>query len=303
MARITIDIDTDTAEHELRHNLEPMHDRRRRLSLPTVGIVSSIPFTNWANDFNAGLNPPGHNTATIAIRDNLGYVDQDIDDAISYFAAANLIVTVGGKAPCMSANNNAATPPFISLIAGTDPDIPLPGSGQFKGAVSIESFRDNPRRLVELLGLIGTTDVRTVCLLTNSTTSRIYQDERDNWQGQIQPVQDPSATLDVATAYSNAFTAISAMAPAVQGVVVSTYTWFYQTMPQLVTAADGWIGTGARYVCYPFKEYDISTASHRTHHVRKGPKLKSAYRRLGRMARRYLNSGDIEPIEIEPEAP
>ena len=118
----------------------------------------------------------------------LGYDPAKLGNQVKKLIAdgVGLIVTFGGLVAFKAANDpqyNQSTP-FLSLIGGTPnlngANFPIPPTGNFYGAVSLESYTGNPDRIAHL----GTKGYQPadICLLYNPN-SVMTDAEKAAWTG------------------------------------------------------------------------------------------------------------------------
>lgn len=258
-----------------------------------IGVLSSISFagTELEDAFRKGLGREVY----MNIKDNRGYDAKSLNDALQALnndTKIGLIVTAGGLVAAQeAARETGATLPFISLVGGTPGIFPSLGQGYFRGAVSLETFAQNPHRIAHLAG-IGIPESR-ICLLSNPNSSMAAA-ETASWSSAPRgPVitaggarkGSPNSTAT----YRPAFAEIAKAD--MLGVVVSADPFFQETMDELIDAANEWIAGGkGRRICYPLHDYEnvagkCKPAPGYTLH---GPVLEEAYESLGGMAASFL---------------
>jgi hypothetical protein len=238
MAKIKIEIDTESSN--------PVSIQPRSTSLAQgIGIVSSIGYdAKMTTAFNAGL---GTLNPTQTVLDKLKFKTQKIQAAIVQLNAdtsIGLIVTFGGNFTWNVAMQYA-TKPFISLVGGLLPNSPQPPSGQFAGAVSLDSWDTDSARITELVQVKPRVNESDIWLLYDPRAS-MTPTELDNWTGggampATNGISDPTKFgLDFANIPNTA-----------KAVVVSAAPYFLQQREDLIKAANG----TSFYMCYPLVRY------------------------------------------------
>src|SRR5580704_2351942 len=238
MARIKIEIDTESSN--------PVSIQPRSGPLAQgIGIVSSIGYdAKMTTAFNAGL---GALNPTQTVLDKLKFKTQKIQLAIQQLNAdtsVGLIVTFGGNFTWNVAMQYA-TKPFISLVGGLLPNSPQPPSGQFAGAVSLDSWDTDSARITDLVQVKPRVNESDIWLLYDPRAS-MTPTELDNWTGggampATNGISDPlKFSLDFANIPNTA-----------QAVVISAAPYFLQQREDLIKAANG----TSFYMCYPLVRY------------------------------------------------
>jgi hypothetical protein len=262
---------------------KPRRGRAAPLALK-IGVVSSIQIPpRFRNALRSSVKDelPG-GAADFVFRPNVGYDPAALGAAINAFATdatIGLIVTFGGLITFQAANNTTNNPskPFISLIGGTPPGVTAPGTGNFFGAVSLESYTGNPTRLDHLEG-IGYGRAQ-VTLLYNQRSGMSAEEVRLWSGGPIVNKDDNDPTT-----YTSVFNTIQTRA-----VIVSSDPFFHDTREQLIAAANA----SGKYMCYPLYDYRNrgGTMPARGRATLQGPRLREAIVTLGDMAAEVLVSG------------
>jgi hypothetical protein len=237
MARIKIEIDTESSN--------PISIQSRATSLPQgIGIVSSIGYdAKMTTAFNAGL---GSLNPTQTVLDKLKFKTKKIQAAIVQLnndTSIGLIATFGGNFTWNVAMQYA-TKPFISLVGGLLPNSPQPPSGQFAGAVSLDSWDTDSARITDLVQVKPRVNESDIWLLYDPRAS-MTPTELDNWTDGAMPatngISDPTKfSLDFANIPNTA-----------QAVVISAAPYFLQQREDLIKAANG----TSFYMCYPLVRY------------------------------------------------
>jgi hypothetical protein len=238
MAKIKIEIDTESSN--------PVSIQPRSGPLAQgIGIVSSIGYdAKMTTAFNAGLSPLN---PTQTVLDKLKFKTQNIQTAIQQLNAdttIGLIVTFGGNFTCNVANQYA-TKPFISLVGGLLPNSPQPPSGQFTGAVSLESWGTDAARIADLVQVKPKANASDIWLLYDPRAS-MTPTELGNWTGggampATNGIKDPTTFgLDFANIPNTA-----------KAVVISAAPYFLQQREDLIKAANA----TNFYICYPLVRY------------------------------------------------
>ncbi len=271
-----------------------------------VGILASIPFRDpLRTQFITGL---GSASKLKNVQDGLGYDPASLSAGLTKLLQdtdVGLIVTVGGTVTWNAAAKDpgGSSKPFISLIGGkVGAYFPSPGQGNFVGAISLQSFARNPNRMAKLMQDLNSQDTEEICLISNPNSYMTpAETDATAWLGRIVSANITPATGNPRTVYDNAFANISAFQnPAVTGVVISADPWFKNTAAHLVAAGNAWVAPGGRSICYPLQEYADHNPSAGSR-VLHGPKLKQAYKKLGQMAKKYLQNPKPDIIDEEPE--
>lgn len=238
MAKIKIEIDTESSN--------PVSIQPRSTSIAQgIGIVSSIGYdAKMTTAFNAGLSPLN---PTQTVLDKLKFKTQNIQLAIQQLNAdtsIGLIVTFGGNFTWNVAMQYA-TKPFISLVGGLLPNSPQPPSGQFTGAVSLESWGTDAARVADLVQEKPKVNASDIWLLYDPRAS-MTPTELDNWTGggampATNGIKDPpNFGLDFANIPNTA-----------KAVVISAAPYFLQQREDLIKAANA----SGFYICYPLVRY------------------------------------------------
>jgi hypothetical protein len=238
MAKIKIEIDTESSN--------PVSIQPRSTPLAQgIGIVSSIGYdAKMITAFNAGLSPLN---PTQTVLDKLKFKTQDILTAIKQFNAdttIGLIVTFGGNFTWNVADESAAKP-FISLIGGMLPTSTMPGSGQFVGAVTLDSFGTDTARINDLVNVMPKVQASEIWLLYDPRAF-MTPAELANWPGggttpATNGISDPTKFgLDFANIPNTA-----------KAVVISAAPYFLHHREDLIAAANTW----GKYICYPLLRY------------------------------------------------
>ena len=238
MAKIKIEIDTESSN--------PVSIQPRSGPLAQgIGIVSSIGYdAKMTTAFNAGL---GALNPTQTVLDKLKFKTQKIQAAIQQLNAdtsIGLIVTFGGNFTWNVASQYA-TKPFISLVGGLLPNNPQPPSGQFMGAVSLESWDTDAARIADLVQVKPRVNESEIWLLYDPRAS-MTPTELDNWTGggampATNGITDPTKfSLDFANIPNTA-----------KAVVISAAPYFLQQREDLIKAANA----TNFYICYPLVRY------------------------------------------------
>jgi hypothetical protein len=155
-----------------------------------------------------------------------------------------LIVTFGGNFTWNVAKQYA-TKPFISLVGGLLPNSPQPPSGQFAGAVSLDSWDTDSARITDLVQVKPRVNESDIWLLYDPRAS-MTPTELDNWTGggampATNGISDPlKFSLDFANIPNTA-----------KAVVISAAPYFLQQREDLIKAANG----TSFYMCYPLVRY------------------------------------------------
>lgn len=267
-----------------------------RFLVQGVGIFSSIPYAGTAieTEFNAGLG----NISTVLIKDELGYDPAKLKNAmleLNKRADVGLIVTIGGLVTLNQAiqNPDGATNYFISLIGGRI-GVPSATTGYFLGGICLQSYNRNPLRVAEVKRRFSIALNQELCLLANPK-SNMAGVEKTSWiNDRIVKAEVDPGTANPAAVFQQAFADVAAIqGPRIKAVIVSADPYFFTMGAALVQEANRWIGQApageTRVVCYPLQEYQAHgpIGNKRVLH---GPKLKKAYKDLGKKARKILVS-------------
>jgi hypothetical protein len=238
MAKIKIEIDTESSNPV---SIQP----RSGPLVQGIGVVSSIGYdAKMTTAFNAGL---GALNPTQTVLDKLKFKTQKIQAAIQQLnadASIGLIVTFGGNFTWNVASQYA-TKPFISLVGGLLPNNPQPPSGQFMGAVSLESWDTDAARIADLVQVKPRVNESEIWLLYDPRAS-MTPTELDNWTGggampATNGITDPTKfSLDFANIPNTA-----------KAVVISAAPYFLQQREDLIKAANA----TNFYMCYPLVRY------------------------------------------------
>jgi hypothetical protein len=279
MAKIKIEIDTESSN--------PVSIQPRSGPLAQgIGIVSSVGYdAKMTTAFNAGL---GALNPTQTVLDKLKFKTKKIKAAIQQLNAdttIGLIVTFGGNFTWNVASQYA-TKPFISLIGGLLPNNPTPPSGQFAGAVSLESWDTDAARITDLVQVKPKVNESDIWLLYDPRAS-MTPTELANWTGggempATNGISDPTKfSLDFANIPNTA-----------KAVVISAAPYFLQQREDLIKAANA----TNFYICYPLVRYRNAGGTNQPTPDRAtlfGPDLcegaGSAYELMGAMANTILS--------------
>jgi hypothetical protein len=248
--------------------------------------VSSIGYdAKMTTAFNAGLAPLN---PTQTILDKLKFKTQNIQAAIQQLNAdtnIGLIVTFGGNFTWNVADQYA-NKPFISLIGGMLPTSTMPGSGQFAGAVTLDSFGTDTARINDLVNVMPKVQASEIWLLYDPRAF-MTPAELGNWPGggttpAMNGISDPTKFgLDFANIPNTA-----------KAVVISAAPYFLHNREGLIAAANTW----GKYICYPLLRYRNKDGTNQPTPglaTLFGPDLcegqNSAYELMGQMANAILS--------------
>ena len=275
--------------------------KRRVVIAQSIGVISSIKCeASFKKAFENALNNnlTGGATITPTYKCTLGYDEAPLGNAVKQFvrAGVGLIVTFGGVVAFNAANKvayNSATP-FLSLVGGT-PDqngaqFPNPGTGQFYGGVSLESYAGNADRIAHLYD--KGYQPADICLLYNPNSVMAGAEIAAWTGGTTTPAAGDGAGNNDSSNYPAVFAAIREPA-----IVVSADPYFHHSRDDLIAAANG----SGKYVCYPLYNYRNKRGTNQPNHGHAtlyGPKLEEAMSALGEMAAAVLNTGN--PATDEP---
>jgi hypothetical protein len=220
--------------------------------------------------------------------DKLKFKTQNIQLAIQQLNAdtsIGLIVTFGGNFTWNVAMQYA-TKPFISLVGGLLPNSPQPPSGQFTGAVSLESWGTDAARIADLVQVKPKVNASDIWLLYDPRAS-MTPTELDNWTGggampATNGIKDlPNFGLDFANIPNTA-----------KAVVISAAPYFLQQREDLIKAANA----SGFYICYPLVRFRNTGGTNQPTPDKAtlyGPDLcdsgTSAYELMGVMAKAILS--------------
>jgi hypothetical protein len=239
MAKIKIEIDTDSGDRELVH---PQPARASRLAGSYVGVVSTISLkgTNLENSLTSGISaidpaiqirPP--------IRDKNDYKHGNTNAIQNWIRTlstnCDLIIAVGGVMAYEAAVSAPSSKPFLSVL-GAIPKKPYPTL--FRGGVSLailDCYKKAAQALTQApFGL----QFGQICFLYNSNndfsddpTTAFIDSELDYWANNVSTnvkTAGPNAqgTNDPGT-FAPAFQALAAQtAPQIKGIVVSADPFF-----------------------------------------------------------------------------
>jgi hypothetical protein len=240
MAKIKIEIDTESSN--------PVSIQPRATAIAQgIGIVSSIGYdAKMTAAFNAGLSPLN---PTQTVLDKLKFKTQNIQLAIQQLNAdtsIGLIVTFGGNFTSNVAKQYA-TKPFISLVGGLLPNTPPPPTGQFAGAVSLESWGTDAARIVDLVQVKPKVNESDIWLLYDPRAS-MTPTELDNWPAAAGGSMPATNGIYAPTTFGLDFANIPTTAKA---VVISAAPYFLQQREDLIKAANA----SGFYICYPLLRY------------------------------------------------
>ena len=278
MAKIKIEIDTESSN--------PVSIQPRATIAQGIGIVSSIGYdAKMTTAFNAGLSPLN---PTQTVLDKLKFKTDKIQAAIQQHnldTSIGLIVTFGGNFTWNVAKQYA-TKPFISLVGGLLPNTPPPPTGQFAGAVSLESWGTDAARVADLVQVKPQVSESAIWLLYDPRAS-MTPTELDNWTyGGAMPATNGIADP---TKFGLDFANIPTTAKA---VVISAAPYFLQQREELIAAANA----TNFYICYPLVRYRNTGGTNQpkpNQTTLYGPDLcegaTSAYELMGSMANTILS--------------
>ena len=191
-------------------------------------------------------NLPGVNVA-VSYNCSVSYDPAALAAAVQQASSDNsvgMIVTLGGLVTFVAANNSADNPakPFISLIGGTPPGVlPAVGTGNFYGAVSLESYAGNPARIAHL-GTPPRNFLPAQITLLYNPLSVMSQQEISEWTGGNKLAKGDNDD----TNYAAAISAINTPA-----VIVSADPFFHHSRDALIKAANN----SFKFFCYPLENY------------------------------------------------
>jgi hypothetical protein len=258
--------------------------RKGSLVLPAkIAVVSSIKIPpRFRKALESSVKDEFGSTVAFIYKPDVGYDPAILGAAVKQVAndaSVGLIITMGGLITFNAANDTAnnASKPFLSLIGGTPPGVPPPGTGNFFGAVSLESYTGNPTRLDHLEG-IGYGRAQ-VTLLYNPRAIMAAEEVRQWTGGPIVSKGDNDAST-----YTQTFNTITT-----RGVIVSSDPFFHDSREQLIKAANA----SQKYMCYPLYDYRNrgGTMPARGRATLQGPRLREAIVTLGDMAAEVLTTG------------
>jgi hypothetical protein len=270
-------------------------ERRKHMAITpqSVGIVSTISFSSnqtLKTNFEKGVrdgNVPGGKVDYAPPKENLGYNQKDLGDAVTDFdKTVGVIVTVGGLPSAIAAKNNAKNRPFLSLIGGTIPEFDGTITGQFYGGINLDTFNRNDDRIKELLKHLGKDDKKQVCLLADRNTGMQKAEEAAWTGGDIIYVSDPSE-------FSSAFKTFDGMDAFT--MIVSAAPLFQENKDALVDEAN----KHQKHLCYPLHIYAEALPKPKGgKHTLHGPLLGTAYYDLGVKVGKVLQSSNPSDLSL-----
>ena len=148
---------------------------------PHIGIISSIKYSGTLKDnFERGIgNSEADATqVTYATIDQVGYDQASLKQGVQNLIDQNvgIVVTVGGLAPAIAAKTTIKDRPFLSLIGEVTDDFDGAMSGWFYGGITLNTVRDNKKRIDDLKIPAG-----QVALLSDPNSS-LAKTETEKWR-------------------------------------------------------------------------------------------------------------------------
>jgi hypothetical protein len=296
MTKFRIEIDSDSGQDEL---LQSRSARSALVTLSKICVVSVMPFKNTAFEqkLKVGLGPI--TGANYQVADNIGYDLSALQNAVNQAAANSLVVTVGGLAAAMAADNT--TVPYIAL---TGADFTASSSSSFAGGISLSTATLHSDQLRHLHFKHGKNPAKT-CLLYNGANPNFSNREKALFSfPQSVNIDQTTSAGAVDGLFNAAFAAIDAMtnpdgsAANIEAIIVSADAFFTTYKDSLITQA------GNRYLVYPFNDYKTQgkvqpAAGSSTIH---GPRwsLVEIYLKLGLKAKAVLKSSSNTGWDKEP---
>jgi hypothetical protein len=314
MTKITIDIDTGSADREMIRAV-----KSAAITGPgQVGVVSAISMKgkNFETVFTGGLAAVDATIQIRAIKDKNDYKHGNTTSIESWVKTlsltCDLIVTVGGAVAYEAAINAPSTKPFISVL-GAIPKQPYPTL--FRGGVSLSSLAMYNGAVQTLMGAPFRLGNPQICFLYNPNNdfsddpNGLFADNELNyWTNTV------NANVMAAGPNNHGDNDDATFAPAIQalattprkGIVVSADPFFQDKRETLIAAANRyWLNDNTRFICYPsfaYRNLDGTrpTASQSAIY---GPNLEEAYFLAGQLAGTYvhtLKSGpDLPPVFVQ----
>ena len=233
------------------------------LAPATIGVVASIKCESTFKSYFEGalkdnlLSPPIV-YAMPTYKDGLGYRPADLQSAINYFiTGANqvgLVVTVGGNIAFNAANDyanaNPGSRPFLSLVGA----VPAVAPTLCWGGVSLESWKKNEDRVVDLINNCGFTAPQTISLYHNQN-SAMSADETYDWTSNLAP-KYPQVNPNPVSAMLSGTNNSSDYATTVQDLydgaaIVSADPYFHRTREQLIQQLNNaFVAQSSKQLCY-----------------------------------------------------
>jgi hypothetical protein len=271
MARISIDIDTETRGDVTQSGGHKLFGQPPLLARKKLGILSSITLFDAAafasslvTEVEKGFNAsPG----TVPKRDKQDQVSKanlkSKRDELLNNEGCQIIATIGGMFvnTGISDKANPIPVPFVSLVGS----IPDTVDSKCCGGVSLESWTSNKPR-VGFLTSKGLSNNNDFCLYhddgTNSqgapATTGVPFLEADNWKNglALTKIQNCSGAGNI----DNDLNGMGSQAAAAKGLVIGASPFLLENRNELVTAANKWLSSTpantTRYVVYPLQIYD-----------------------------------------------
>jgi hypothetical protein len=287
MAKIRIEIDTDTGSDEVVHKSLS----GKLLPRKPIKLISTI-------KLDGSLRAAFEADAGNGVR----YFEKEYSELEAFIKDTldgpdRLIVTAGGLVAFVAAKNAATVANFVSLV-GTEPTGNI---GKCLGGVTLGSVDANSER-VGYLEANGRT--RSGIALFCNPLSAMNQAEERNWKNDIPGVNTTiihgggNGGHNNANNYDAEFAKTNQAPSAITTLVISADPFFYKSREKLIKAANAWIAAaavGVRNVCYPSPSFANNPGNHHptgTYSWWYGPDLIVAYRALGQCAEDALTTGN-----------
>lgn len=271
----------------------------------TIGVVASIKCEpSFKSYFEGALK--GNLAAAVpytqpTYKDGLGYRSADLQSQIAYFNSpatqVGLIVTVGGNVAFNAAkdyaNANPASKPFLSLVGAVPSAVPA----SCWGGVSLESWRKNEDRVLDLINNSGFAASQSISLFYNQN-SAMSSDEINDWMrlSGIYPQVNPNPVNAMLGGANNSSDYATSVADLYDGaVIISADPYFHRTREQLIQQLNIFVSQNPKnYVTYPLYNYENRGGTNKPtpgHATLLGPRIEDAITVLGMLAAVTTNSG------------